>query len=111
MPTFTISDIKLYVSVVTLSAQGYVKLFKQLELGVKRTTNGNRYQPKITNSKAKNWYFLFLSDLSFQGVNRPFVSSFKDRNVWERYKRYFLPTVEIKDYNVWLTQEISLINQ
>ena len=43
-PTFTITDTKLYVSVITLSTQGKVKLLKQLESGFKRTINWNNYE-------------------------------------------------------------------
>ena len=35
-------------------------------------------------------------------MNRLFVLSFEDINIRESYKRYFLPTVEIKDYNVMI---------
>ena len=42
----------------------------------------------------------FFIDPSLQGINRLFVLSFKDRRVRESYKQYFLPTVEIKDYDV-----------
>ena len=41
-------------------------------------------------------------DTSFQGVNRLFVFSFKDVDGRERYKQYYLATVEIKDYNVMI---------
>ena len=34
-PTFTVTDIKFYVPVVTLSTQDNVKLLKQLESGFK----------------------------------------------------------------------------
>ena len=47
-PTFTVTDIKLYVPVVTLTTQDNVKLLKQLESGFKRTINWNKYQSKIT---------------------------------------------------------------
>ena len=40
----------------------------------------------------------FLINPSFQGVNRLFVLSFEDRRT--SYKRYYLPLVEMKDYNV-----------
>ena len=61
MPTFTITDRKLYVPVVTLSTQDNVKLLKKLESGFKKTINWNKYQSKMTT---------FLHDPSFQGVNR-----------------------------------------
>ena len=38
-PAFQITNTKLYVPVVTLSTQGNIKLFKQLESGFKRTIN------------------------------------------------------------------------
>ena len=47
-PTFTITDTKLYVPVVTLSTQDNVKLLKQLESGFKRIINWNKYHSKIT---------------------------------------------------------------
>ena len=50
----------------------------------------------------QNRYLDFLTDPIFLGVNRLFVLSFEDKNVQESYKRYFLPTVEIKDYNVMI---------
>ena len=37
---FKTTDLKLYVSAVTLSTQDNVKLLKQLEFGFKRTING-----------------------------------------------------------------------
>ena len=37
---------------------------------------------------------------SFQGVNRPFFLSFKDDDGRESHKQYYLPALEIKDYNV-----------
>ena len=42
-PTFTITDTKPYVPVVTLSNQDNAKLPEQLKSGFKRTTNWNKY--------------------------------------------------------------------
>ena len=58
-PTFTITDTKLYVPVVTLSNQDYAKLFKQLKSGFKRTIKLNRYEPKVTKKQQKK-YLNFL---------------------------------------------------
>ena len=44
-------------------------------------------------------YLDFLNDPSCQGANRLFVLSFNDEDGRECYKQYYLPTVEIKDYN------------
>ena len=95
-PTFTIT----YVSVVTLSTQNNVKLFKQLESGFKRKINWNKYQSKITEH-AQNRCLDFSIDSSFKGVNRYFVLWLEDKNIRESYKLYFLPAVEIKDYNCY----------
>ena len=47
-PTFQVNDTKLYVPVITLSAQENIKLLKQLESGFKRKINRNKYLAKIT---------------------------------------------------------------
>ena len=47
--------------------------------------------------QAQNRHLDFLIDPSFQGVNRPF-----DEKGRESYKQCYLPTVEIKDYNVMI---------
>ena len=104
MLAFKITDTKLYVPVVTLSNQDNVKLLKHLESGFKRTTNWNKYQSKKNKCRAQNRYLDFLIDPSFQAVNRLFLLSFKDENGRERDKQYFLPTAEIKDYNVMIDE-------
>ena len=71
----------------------------QLESGFKRTINWNKYRSKKT-SKAQNRYLDILNDRSFQGVNKLFVLLFKDDDIRKSYKQYYLPTVEIKDYNI-----------
>ena len=47
-PTFTITDTKPYVPVVTLSTQENAKLLQQLTPGFKRIINWNKYQSKAT---------------------------------------------------------------
>ena len=100
-PSFQITDAKLYVPVVTLPAQENIKLLMQLESGFKRTINWNKYQAKTTN-EAQNRYLDYLIDPSFQGVNKVFVLSYKDDDDQESHKQYYLPTVEIKNYNVMI---------
>ena len=48
VPTFTITDTKLYIPVVTLSTQDNAKLLEQLKPGFKGTFNWNKYKPKVT---------------------------------------------------------------
>ena len=47
-PTFTRTDTKVYVPVVTLSTQDNAKLLEQLKPGFKRTINWIKYEPKVT---------------------------------------------------------------
>ena len=75
------------------------KLLQQLKTGFKRTINWNKYQSEPT-LQTRNRYLNYLLDPSFQGANRLFVLSFENDAHRRSYKRYFLPTVEIKDYNV-----------
>ena len=96
---FTITDTKLYVQVVTLSTQENAKLLQQLKSGFKRTINWNKYQSKIS-TEAQNQYLDFLINLSFQGINKIFVLSFENENSRTSYSEYYLPKVELKDYNV-----------
>ena len=96
---FAMADTKLYVPVVTLSTQDNAKLLQHLKsVQFKRTINWN-YQSKIW-TQAVNPYLDFLIDPSFHGVNRLFALSFQ--NVGDRVlkTKYFLPTEEMKDFNV-----------
>ena len=51
-------------------------------------------------TQALNRYLDIFSCSSFQGENRLFVKSFENENSRRSYKRYYLSTIEIKDYNV-----------
>ena len=99
-PKFAITDTKLYVPVVTLSAQDNAKILPQLKTGFKRTISWNKYQSEPTLQK-QNRYLNYLIDPSFQEVNKLFVLSFENDKHRRSYKRHFLPT-EIKDYNVMI---------
>ena len=55
-------------------------------------------------------YFDYLVDSSFQGVNRLVVLSFENNVVRTGHTRYFLPAVEIKDYNVMINGK-NFLNQ
>ena len=86
--TFSITDTKLYVLVVTLSTQDNAKLLKQQESGFKRTINWNKYQSKRSIERP-NPYLDYLIDPRFQGTYRLFVLSFEDNPYQTSYKRYF----------------------
>ena len=48
----------------------------------------------------QNQYLDYLIDPSFQVVNRLFVLSFENNEYSTTHRGYFLPKIEIKDYNV-----------
>ena len=75
-----------------------------LKSGFKRTINWNKYQSKVT-IQASNPYLAYLIDSSFQGVNRFFVLLFENNTNRTLHTKYYLPTVEIKDYNVIIDGE------
>ena len=94
-----ITDTELYVLVVSLSAQDNEKLLQQLKAGFKRTINRYKYQ----SGKKKLYECLkHLISPSFQRLNRLFALSFESDEHRTSYKQYFLPTVEIKDYNIMI---------
>ena len=65
----------------------------------KGTINWNKYQPKVSTER-QNQYLDFLIDPSFQGVNRLFVLLFENEDLKKRHTGYYLPKLEMKDYNV-----------
>ena len=102
--TFAISDTKFYVPVVTLSTQENTKFFQQLKSGFKRVINWNKYLSK-PELLAQNPNLNHLVEPSFQGVNRLFVLAFENDDDRTSDDQYYLPTVEIKDYNVMINGE------
>ena len=101
---FTITDTKLYVPVVTLSTQENTKFLQQLKSGFKRVINWNKYLSK-PELLAQNPNLNHLVEPSFQGINRLFVLAFENDNYRRSDERYYLPTVEIKDYNIVINGE------
>ena len=102
--TFEISDTKLYVPVVTLSTQEKTKLLQQLKSGFKRVINWNKYLSK-PELLVQNPNLNYLVEPSFQGVNRLFVLAFENDRRRTSYTGYYLPNVEIKDYNIMIYGE------
>ena len=99
--TFTITETKLYVPVITLSTQDNEKLLPQLKSGLKRTINWNIYlsKPELLAQNSN------LFEPCFQGVNRLFVLAFEDDAQRTSNEKYYLPNVEIKDYNVMIDRK------
>ena len=88
---------------MTLSDQDNEKLLQQLKTSFKRTINWNKYQSEPT-LQTQNRYPNYLIDPSFQGINGLFVLSFESDEHRRSYKRYFLPAVEIKGYNIMIDE-------
>ena len=97
--TSKITETSLYVPVVTLSVQDNAKLLSQLKSGFKRTVSWNKYLSKPELLR-RNPNLNHLVEPSFQDVNRRFVLAFENDVQKTGNKRYYLPNVEIKDYNV-----------
>ena len=97
--TFEITDTKLYVPVVTLSTQENTKFLQQLKSGFKRVINWNKFFSK-QELLAQNPNLNHLVEPSFQGINRLFILAFENDNHRTSDERYYLSTVEIKDYNM-----------
>ena len=108
--TFTITDAKLYVPIVTLSIEDNSKLTKLLNEGFKRPIYWNEYKVipnKIVEIAANNEekYIRELLDSSYQGVKRLFVLAYdntagNNQVSVDSFKKYFLPRVKIENYNI-----------
>ena len=108
--TLEVTDVRLYVPVVTLSAEDNVKLVKQLNERFKRPFYGNKYkvidnkvvETAVTNAE-KHMRELF--DSSYQGVKRLFVLAYDnaagdDQVSVNSFKKYFHPGVKIEIYDI-----------
>ena len=101
---FAITYTRLYVPVVTLSTQENTKLLQQLKSGFKRVINWNKYLSK-PELLVQNPNLNCLVEPSFQGVNSLFVLAFENDAQRTSRSNYFLPNVEIKDYNIMINGE------
>ena len=91
--TFKIKDTKLYVPVVTLSAENDNKLLEQLKTRFKSTIKWNKYRSEMFN-QTKNSNLNYLIDPAFTNVNRLFVLSFGNENDRTSFSKYYVPKVE-----------------
>ena len=102
--TFTTTETRLYVPVVTLSTQDNAKVLPQLKSGFKRTINWNTYvsKPEIL---AQNPYLNHFAEPSFQGIRAFFVLAFENETQRTSSRGYYLPNIEIKSYNVMIDEK------
>ena len=115
--TFKITSTTLYVPIVNVSTKDNVNLAKQLNKGFKRSVYWNEYKSKIETKNLDNDNITrFPLDTSFQGVNRLFAIAFDNANnndnriERDRHRKYFLPRVDINNYNV-LIDDRNFYNQ
>ena len=97
-------DCKLYVPVVTLSAEIDNKLLEQLKTGFKRTIKWNKYRSEMSN-QTKNKNLNCLIDPTYSNVNRLLVLTFENKDDRTSFSKYYLPKVEVKDFNVLIDGE------
>ena len=97
--TFKITHCRWYAPVFTLSAEDDNKLLEQLKAGFTRTIKWNKYKSEISN-QTKNNNLNYLIHPTFTYVNRLFVLSFENENDRTSFSKYYVPEVEIKDFNV-----------
>ena len=100
---FQITKTEMYVPVATLNTENNNKLSRLLGEGFERTVIWNEYKSKIetVNVAANDNNFKRTSlDTSFQGVSRLFAAAYEIGDHQHSRRRYYLPGVEIKDYNV-----------
>ena len=86
---------------MTLSTQENTKLLQQLKSVFKRVINWNKYYSKPELIR-QNPNLNHLVEPSFQGINRFFVLAFEDETQRTSHPDYYLPNVEIKDYNIMI---------
>ena len=100
--TFKITDIKLFVPVVTLSKENDIQLLEQLKTGFKRTIKWNKYRSQMSIQPQNN-NINCLIDPTFTNVNRLLVLSFpRSNNTDSRYSfsNYYVPKIKVNDFHV-----------
>ena len=107
---FQITDTDLYVPVVTLSKENDIKLLEQLKSGFKKTIKWNKYRSQMV-IQPQNYNLKYLIDLTLTNVNRLFVLYFEINILGDKrdsFSRYYIPKVEIKDFNVLIDKKVFL---
>ena len=90
---------------MTLSTQENTKFLQQLKSSFKRVINWNKYFLINTELLRRNANLNHLVELSFEGVNRLFVLAFEGDAQRTTPDAYYLPNIEIKDYNIMINCE------
>ena len=100
--TFTITDTKPYVPIITLKTEDNTKLSKLFNRGFKRPIYWNKYKIIFKNYN-ENECIRERFDASYHGVNKLFVLPYASGNNITNensYRKYFLPRIKIENYNI-----------
>ena len=99
-PSFTTTDAKLYVPIVTLSIEDKARSPKLLSEGFKKSVYWNKYKVIPNKTCNQNHYIRELLDASYQGAKRLFVLAYNNdanRITVDSHQRYFLPRIKIEN--------------
>ena len=96
---FNITDCKLYVPVVTLQEKYDNELLKNVKTGISFDYMWGKYRTQIINQPSTN-NLNFSIDPTFNNVNTLFALAFSNEEDRSSFSNYYVPNVEIKDYNV-----------
>ena len=111
---FIINDTKMYVPVVTLSKEDNKDFIEQQNKGFQRSIYWNEYKTKEANENADANVFKYINlDLSFQGVNRLFVTAYNrvdGQPNRDDQRKYYLPRIDLNKYNVIIDGRIIYDN-
>ena len=91
-----------------MSKENETKLLEQLKTGFKRTIKWKKYRSQMTIQPQNN-NLNYLIDPTFTNVNRLFVLSFSRNNNTDNrdsFSDYYVPNVEIRDFNVLIDEKI-----
>ena len=85
-----------------MSKENDIKRLGQLKSRFKRTIKWNKYRSQMTVQPQNN-NLIYLTDPTFTNVNRLFVLFFTRDDTGDgrnSFSDYYVPSVEIKDFNV-----------
>ena len=97
----------MYLPVVTLSTKDDNNFLEQLKSGFKRTIKWNKYRSEMTNQTKTN-NLNYLIDPTFTKINRLFVLLFGNEEERASFLKYYVPKVQIKDFNVLIDRKSFL---
>ena len=89
-----------------MSINDYIIFLENIKQEFKQTISWNKWGSKITRQPKNNLGYLI--DLTFKNISRLFLLSFKnggDDPTRNSFDRYYMPLVEIEDFNVLINNK------